>query len=467
MEKQPTTINRRVFLSSAAIVGASGALSAGGLFTACTNGGDSENMYTPLRQAGDYYVPDLVDKAMDGRPLKAALIGCGARGTGAAINFLNAGEGLSVVACADIIKERMDGCRARLKERKNIEIADEMCFLGFDAYKKACEAPGVDVVIIASPTLFHPDQAKYAVDMGKHVFCEKPAAVDAVGYRTYMMAVRQATAKGLSFITGTYAHHHRGYVESYKKVQEGYIGRIVSGVVYLNQSDIGFVRRRPEWTDMEYMVRDFFNWIWLSGDHIVDNLIHKLDVFVWFSHLKPVRAIGIGSRLRRFAGDNYDNFSADFEFEGDVHVHGITRQIDNCHNRIGEIIQGTKGSWSTIDGEFTIRDLDGHEVWKYDKEAEKTQYKQIDPYTLEHVNLVNHIRSGKPVNLGETTAISSMALIMARESAYTGNSFTWDEMTQSNLNLMPDELKMGNVDMSKFVRSLVPGTTPMRDPVWL
>ena len=255
--------SRRTFLSNVAVVGASGAMGAGSLLTACSGGESNENKYTPLRQAGDYYAPDLPDKAIDGKPLKAALIGCGARGTGAAINFLEAGDNLSIVACADLFKDRMENLRSRLKESKNNVIADGLCFLGFDAYKKVCETD-LDVVIVASPSLFHPEHLKYAIEKGKHVYCEKPAAIDAVGFRTFMMAIRQAQSKGLCIVTGTcWRHCHRGYIESYKKVQEGYIGRITSGNVYWNQGHMNFARRRPEWTDMEYMLHDFFSWNWL------------------------------------------------------------------------------------------------------------------------------------------------------------------------------------------------------------
>ena len=458
MTKKQSTVSRRTFLSSAAIAGASGALGAGTLLSACSGGGNNDNKLTPLRPAGEYYIPELGDKAIAGKPLKAALIGCGSRGTGATLNFLNAGDGLSIVACADIFKDRMDKCRTRLKETKNIEIADVMCFFGFDAYKKACEAD-VDIVLIATPTIFHPDHVKYAIEQGKHVFCEKPASIDPVGYRTYMTAVRQAKSGGLCIVTGTQRHHHRGYIESYKKVQEGYIGRITSANVYWNQGHMNFRRRVAGETDMEYMLRDFFSWNWLCGDHMVDQVMHNVDVFTWFSHLKPVRAIGMGSRLRRLTGDIYDNFSVDFEYEGGVHVHAMARQIDNCDTRVAEIIQGTKGSWNSLNDEYTILDLDGNVLWQYDKEAAKTQFTQHDPYVLEHIDLVNHIRIGKAVNQAETTAISSMACIMARESAYTGKAYTWDEMTKSNLSLMPAELHLGNVDMSKFTVPL-PGTAP-------
>ena len=464
MTNKQITASRRSFLSNVSLFSAAGALGFGSLLASCS--GRGKEKYVPLRATGEYYIPELPDKAIDGKPLRAALIGCGGRGTGAAVNFLNAADNVSIVACADIIEEKIKRCRNHLKEYKNNVIDDDKCFLGFDAYKKVCELPDVDVVFVATPTLFHPEQAKYAIEQGKHLFCEKPAAIDAVGYRTFMVAVRQAQTNGLCFVTGTHLHHHRGYVESYKKIQEGYIGRIVSGNVYWNQSDIGYVRRQPGWTDMEYMMRDFFNWCWLSGDHVVDQMIHNLDIFVWFSHLKPEHVIGMGSRLRRFSGDCYDNFSVDFEFEGGIHVHGMARQMDNCHNRIGEIIQGTKGSWNSMNNKFSILDLDGKVVWQYDEEANKVKFKQHDPYTLTHVNMVNHIRSGKVFNNAETTAITSIACIMARESAYTGKAYTWDEMVNSDLNFMPSELTMGNVDMSKFARNLIPGITPTRDAIW-
>jgi predicted dehydrogenase len=455
MTNKTSNFSRRTFLSNAAIIGASGTLGAGSLLSSCSGGGSNENKLTPLRPASDIYIPELPDKAIDGKPIKAALIGCGSRGTGAAFNFLSAGDGLSIVACADIFKDRMDNCRQSLKERKNNEITDDMCFLGFDAYKKACELP-VDMVIIATPSLFHAEQAKYAIEQGKHVFVEKAACIDAVGYRTFMVAVKQAQSKGLSIITGTQRHHSRAYNESYRRIQEGYIGRITSGNVYWNQGHMNFARRRPEWTDMEYMFRDFFSWNWLCGDHIIDQGVHNIDVFVWFSHLKPEKVVCMGSRLRRTTGNIYDNFSADIEFEGGVHLHAMARQIDNCANHVGEIVQGTKGSWRSSD--MSIRDLDGNVIWQYDKEAAKQQYQVHDDYVLEHIDLVSHIRSGKPVNYAETTARSSMAGIMARESAYSGKMITWDEITNSDLNLMPEELTLGNVDMSKYEAIPLPGT---------
>jgi predicted dehydrogenase len=448
-----SNLSRRDFLSSAAVVGAAGALGSGAILSSCTGGGGGDKL-VPLRPASEVFIPELGDKAIDGKPLKAALIGCGSRGTGAAFDYLNSGDGLSITVLADILKDRQESCREKLKTEKNNVIADDQCFIGFESYKQACESD-VDLVIIATPALFHAEHMKYAIEHDKHVFVEKSAAIDAVGYRTFMVGLKQAQAKGLCVVTGTQRHHDRNYNESYRRVQEGYIGRITSGNVYWNQGHMDYKCRRPEWTDMEYMFRDFFSWNWLCGDHIIDQCVHNIDVFCWFSNLKPVNAVCMGSRLQRTTGNIYDNFSADIEFEGGVHVHAMARQIDGCANKVGEIIQGTKGSWRSSD--MSIRDLDGNIIWQYDKEAEKAQYKQNNGYVLEHMDLVNHIRSGKVINNGECTAISSVAGIMARESAYTGKMVTWDELTTSDLSLMPEELHLGNTDMSKYLAIPLPG----------
>jgi len=450
MKQQNFNLSRRAFLSNAALVGASSTLGAGSLLTSCSSGGNNENKFTPLRPLSEIYIPDLPDKANDGKPLKAALIGCGGRGTGAAFNFLDAGNGLSIISCADMFKDKMDNCRKNLKEKKNQEIDDKNCFLGFDSFKKAIDVPGVDLVLVCSPGLFHADHLQYAIDRGKHVFCEKPAAIDATSYRKYMVAVRQAKASNLCLVTGTHLRHHRGYVEAYRKIQEGYIGRIVAGNVYWSQGHSHYLFHRPEWTDIEYMLRSQFCWIWTSGSILVDQLLHNVDVFTWFSHLKPVRAIGTGSCQRRKNGDVYDVYSVDIEYEGGVHLHGIERQIDGCDHITGEYIQGTKGTFDNLNEKFTILDHDGHEIWKFDKEASKAKFKEHNPYLLEHVNFVNHLRSGKLINMGEGTATSSMACIIAREAAYTGKICTWDQMIQSDQNFMPADLSLRNVDMSKY-----------------
>ena len=445
-------ISRREFLSYSAMAGAIGALGVTPLLSACSDDKGGKN--AALRDAGSVYIPELPDKAVDGKPLKAGLIGCGGRGTGAAQDFLNAADNVTVVALGDVFPDRVENARKELKEKHNIEIAAENCFVGFDAYQKVIDS-GVDVVIIATPPFFRPEHFKYAVEKGVHCFLEKPICVDPEGYRTIMAAAKQAQAKGLSVVTGTQRHHQRCYVESYKKVQEGLIGEITGGNVYWNQPMLWYRNRENGWSDMEWMIRDWVNWKWLSGDHIVEQHVHNIDVFTWFSGYKPVRATGFGSRQRRVTGDQYDNFSVDFEFDNGVHMHSMCRQIDGCDSNVSEFIQGTKGSWNSVD--FAIRDLQGNIVWQYDAKSEEGR--QNDPYTLEHVNWISCIRNNTPIMQAEETAVSNMMAIMGRESAYTGKSVTWDEMTASPLNYTPAKMELGPMDM-KLYTVAVPGTGP-------
>ena len=447
--KKENSISRRSFLKSSAMAGALGAIgtgSAAGILTSC-DGGSKTNALKPLKEPGTYYIPELPDLATDGQELKAGVIGCGGRGSGAAFNFLNAANGVTIVALGDTFQEKVDDLAEKLKKDKNIDIPADKRFVGLDAYKQVIDS-GVDVVIIATPPVFRPLHFQYATEKGKHSFLEKPICVDPVGYRTIMATAKQADAKNLRVITGTQRHHQRPYVESYKKIMEGTIGEITGGTVYWNQNMLWFRERQKDWNDCEFMIKDWVNWKWLSGDHIVEQHVHNIDVFTWFSGLKPVKAVGFGSRHRRITGDQYDNFSIDFTMENGIHMHSMCRQIDGCVNNVSEFIQGTKGSWDSSTME--IKDLAGNVVWKYDLEAEKANFKQNDPYTLEHVNWINSIRGNKPLQQASETAIANMAAIMGRESAYSGAEMTWDAMTASPLDYTPKDLNLGKMDMSTF-----------------
>jgi predicted dehydrogenase len=199
------------------------------------------------------------------------------------------------------------------------------------------------------------------------------------------------------------------------------------------------------------------NWKWLSGDHIVEQHVHNIDVFTWYSGLKPVSAVGFGSRQRRITGDQYDNFCVDFLMENGIHLHSMCRQINGCASNVSEFIQGTRGSWSTANGETVIKDLAGQVVWKYDSEAEKINFTQTNPYVLEHVNWINHIRNNQPIDQASELATSNMAGIMGRESAYTGAETTWEQMTASLLDYTPADLNLGKMNMSTFTVP-TPGT---------
>ena len=455
------SISRRTFLKSSALVGAVGMVGTGSALTSCDGGGgDGSIKYTPIRQPGSYYIPELPDKATDGKELKAGVIGCGGRGSGAAVNFLNAANGVTIVALGDAYKDRVDSCADQLKNNFNIDIPENKRFTGLDNYKQVIDSD-IDVVIIATPPFFRPAHFQYAVEKGKHVFLEKPLFVDAVGYRSIVATARQALTKNLCVITGTQRHHQRQYVESYQQIMNGMIGEITGGAVYWNQDQLWFRERIPQYkNECEWMIRDWVNWKWLSGDHIVEQHVHNLDVWTWFTGLKPVSAVGFGSRHRRVTGDQYDNFSIDFTMENGIHVHSMCRQINGCVGNVSEFIQGTKGSWTSLEREgHVIRDLAGNEIWRYDVESEKAKFEQTDPYTLEHVNWINHIRAGKPIDQASETAVPNMAALMGRESAYTGVETTWDAMTTSTMDLTPKDLTYdGKMDLSGY-KVPVPGIT--------
>jgi predicted dehydrogenase len=446
------SISRRTFLKSSALAGAAGMVGTGSALTSCNSGGSDKVVYKPLKEPGSYYIPDLPDKASDGRELKAGVIGCGGRGSGAAFNFLNAADGVTITAIADTFKERVDSLAEKLKSEKGIDIPENMRFAGLDAYKQVIDS-GVDLVIVATPPNFRPIHFQYATEKGIHSFLEKPICVDPVGYRTIIATAKQAQAKNLCVITGTQRHHQRNYVEAYKKLMEGTIGEITGGAVYWNGGKLWHRDRQAGWTDCEWMIKDWVNWAWLSGDHIVEQHVHNLDVFTWFSGLKPLKAVGFGSRQRRVTGDQFDNFSVDFTMDNGIHLHSMCRQIDGCANSVSEFVQGTRGSLHTSASNMAIiKDLAGNEVWKYDFEAEKAEFKQSDPYVLEHVNWINLIRAGKTIEQASETAVANMAAIMGRESAYTGGESTWEAMTASPLDLMPKDINLtGKMDMSGFV----------------
>lgn len=247
-------ISRKDFLKYSAALGVSSIMGAS-LLSSCSG---KKGGLVPLRQPGEYYVPELPDKAVPGKELKAGVIGCGGRGSGAVVDLLTAADGIKVTALGDTFSDRLEGLRKNLKEQHGQDVPQENCFIGFDAYRKVIDS-GVDMVIIATPPVFRPEHFKYATEKGVHSFLEKPIAVDPKGYRTIMATARQAKAKGLCVVTGTQRHHERPYVEAFQKIQEGYIGEITGGNVYWNQGMLWYRERQAGWSDMEWMIRDWVN----------------------------------------------------------------------------------------------------------------------------------------------------------------------------------------------------------------
>ncbi len=434
-----SSISRRNFLGKAATVGVAGVI-VPTIITSCAR--ETKKVVE---------VPAFLDQAPDGPVLKAGIIGCGGRGTGAAINFLNAGPNLQVTALGDTFQDRVDNCKARILKEKNQEVPAENCFVGFDAYQKVIDS-GVDIVILATPPFFRPEHLAAAVAAKKHIFAEKPVAVDPTGARSVMATAKKAEGMGLSIATGTQRRHQRDYVANWQQVQQGLIGDLTGGNVWWNGGKLWHRDKDASWSEMEWMIRDWVNWTWLSGDHIVEQHVHNLDVAHWFFGAYPVKAVGMGSRLRRVTGDQYDNFSIDYVMESGVHLHSMCRQINGCANNVSERLQGTKGSTNC---QNTILDLAGAELWKYgyplDADGKPTNSVSVDPYVQEHIDLVTAIRTGKVFNELETTAISTMVGIMGRISAYTGKETTYEEMMNSDLKLGPAVFAFGPVDIPKEV----------------
>ena len=418
MSTKGSGISRRMFLGTAV---AAGALTAG-----C---GQSKPNVT---------ITKLHDSAPDGSLLRAGLIGCGGRGRGAAINFLKAGPNLRITAIADVFQDRVDAALTTIKEETAQDTPPENIFVGFDGFQKVIDS-GVDIVLLATPPHFRPEHFAAAVKAGKHVFMEKPLAVDPVGIKSIIESAGQAKTKNLSVVTGTQRHHQKPYIETLKRIVGGEIGDIVAARCYWNMGQLWYFLPKKGWSDMEYMIRDWVNWCWLSGDHIVEQHVHNLDVIGWFTGKHPVKAVGFGGRHRRVTGDQYDNFNIDFEYEDGMHLHSMCRQIDGCENNVSEFLVGTKGTTNCKD---TIYNPDGSVRWKLPEED-----KGRNPYDQEHVDWITSIRMVEPLNEAHLTAESNMLAIMGRISAYTGEAKTWKEMTDSDMRLGPTTYEMGPVDI--------------------
>jgi myo-inositol 2-dehydrogenase / D-chiro-inositol 1-dehydrogenase len=428
------SFSRRDFVGTSAL-GAAAVIGAAGL-ASCADDKVNLTITAPLK------------KAVDGEKIKAGLIGCGGRGSGAAINFLDSGDNLELVAVADVFEDKISSFRTKLKDQKGVELADEKCFLGFDAYKKLLEED-INYVIIATPPHFRPEHFEACVKARKNVFMEKPVAVDPVGARRIMVAGKQAESMGLSVVAGTQRRHQWNYMSVYEYVKAGAIGDIVSANAYWNGGKLWHINPKADWSEMEAMIRNWVNWTWLSGDHIVEQHVHNLDVVNWFKGAHPVKAVGFGSRQRRVTGDQYDNFSVDFVYEDGAHMHSMCRQFNGATNNVSEFIQGTKGSTKGYDGIY-LNDgttlFENENAWPESDEAKAALAEKYNsPYVQEHIDLITSIRKGEPINEAENVAEATLTGIMGRISAYTGKETTWDEMMNSDLHYMPDVYDMGQV----------------------
>jgi predicted dehydrogenase len=341
----------------------------------------------------------------------------------------------------DTFKDRLESSKQSLREKAGaaFQIDEDRCFVGLDAFEKVL-ATDANYIILATPPGFRPQHLKAAIAAGKNIFTEKPVAVDGPGIRLVMQLADEAASKNLAIVAGTQRRHQAGYLETFKRVHDGAIGDLVAARCYWNQGGLWHKEKQPEWSELEYQIRNWLYYTWLSGDHIVEQHVHNIDAVNWALRAHPVRAVGMGGRQVRTGpefGHIFDHFAVDYEYPNGVHVLSMCRQIDGCANSVSEDLVGTKGTCHT-DGGADRYELTGANAWSRPKNA-----KDVDPYVQEHTDLIASIRAGKPLNELKQVAESVLTAIMGRMSSYTGKAVTWEEALASNESLVPDRLTWG------------------------
>jgi predicted dehydrogenase len=364
--------------------------------------------------------------------IKVGLIGCGGRGTGAASQALKADPNVVITAMGDVFQDRLDSAHEILKkiDPKRVNVDKKHRYIGFDAYQRVL-ASGVDVVLLATPPGFRPDHLSAAVEAGKHIFCEKPVAVDAPGVRKVLAASKKAQEKGLSLVSGFTFRYDLPKRALFGKVLNGDIGTIRAVTSTRNGGGLWYHPRQASWTDMEYQMRNWYYYNWLSGDFIVEMVVHGLDMMSWALGGKmPLRATGTGGRQVRKEekwGNIYDHFAIEYDYADGVKGYNFCRQQDGCSGRNSVEIIGSEGN-AFLQGD--VHKMTGKSEWKYNGE-------KSDMYQVQQNELFASIKNGKPINDGELMANSSMMGILGRMVAYSGQTITWDQAINSNQVLGP------------------------------
>ena len=383
--------------------------------------------------------------------IRVGVIGCGGRGTGATINCLEADPAVEVVAMGDLFQDRLDSSLKKMKKSfaDRVKVTPETMFTGFDNYKKVCALKDVDLIVTATPPGFRPIHLKEAIEKGKHVFMEKPVAVDPLGIRSVIASSKLAEQKGLGIVAGTQRRHQRGYIETIKRIQDGAIGEIVGGQCYWNMGGLWVKDQKPGMSDMEWQCRNWLYFTWLSGDHIVEQHVHNIDIINWAIGSTPKNIMAMGGRQVRTDakyGNVFDHFAVEFEYENGARIMSMCRQTPGADGRVSERVVGTKGT-SNCGGKIW-----GENDWAYSGSHE-------NPYVLEHRDLINSIRAGQPLNEGKRVAESTMCAILGRMSAYTGKAFSWKwAMNASKLDLSPEKYEFGPLAVRPVA---VPGQTKL------
>jgi myo-inositol 2-dehydrogenase / D-chiro-inositol 1-dehydrogenase len=376
--------------------------------------------------------------------IRVGLVGVGGRGSGATQQCLTAGQNVKLWAVGDAFEspggtapvslgQRVNQFRARFPN--SVDVPESRRFVGLDAYKEVIA--NSDLVILATPPGFRPMHIQAVIQAGKHLFTEKPVAVDAPGVRTVLAMYEEANRRNLCVVAGLQRHYQSSYLHSMERIHGGELGTITSARCYWNQGGLWHTTRTPQMKDLEWQIRNWLYFTWLSGDHICEQHVHNLDVVNWALQTHPVRCVGMGGRQARTGpefGHIYDHFTIDYEYPNNVHVLSMCRQIDGSNgpvNGVSEAVTGTKGAWTSSD--MRIR---GENNWAFGRSGRN----EPDPYQKEHDVLQDCIRQGKRINNLRYVAESTMTAIMGRMSAYTGREMIWDQALASTESLMPQNL---------------------------
>ncbi|MFS8615279.1 MAG: Gfo/Idh/MocA family oxidoreductase [Solitalea sp.] len=369
--------------------------------------------------------------------IKIALIGCGGRGTGAAVNALSTKYNLKLVAMADAFRDRLDSCYSALSQKfaQKMDVPEERKFVGFDAYKQAIAE--ADVLLIATPPGFRPIHFEEAVKHNKHIFMEKPVATDSPGVRKVLAAAEEAKRKKLNVVVGLQRHYQFNYRETIKRLHDGAIGDVVGGQVFWNSGGVWVRPREAGQTEMEYQMRNWYYFNWLCGDHITEQHIHNIDVANWVKRGHPVKAEGTGGRLVRTGKDHgeiFDHHVVLFTYEDGTIIHSECRHFEGCHNRVDESFQGTNGrTFLSADHKGIIWDSKGNVKYNHDGQGNP------NPYQQEHDELFAAIVAGEyKFADAENAAHSTMSSLLGRYATYSGQVINWDEALNSDISLLPD-----------------------------
>ncbi|MEW6236532.1 MAG: Gfo/Idh/MocA family oxidoreductase [Candidatus Omnitrophota bacterium] len=363
-------------------------------------------------------------------PITVGLIGCGGRGKSAIKECLGSADEVKIAAVADLFPDNLAKAKEILEEMDS-KVPDDRCFTGWDAYKKVMETD-VTYVIIDVPPVFRAEMLEAAINAKKHVFMEKPASVDAQGIRRIIAAGEKAKELGLSIAAGTQRRHQGDYIETIKRLHDGAIGEIMAAQAYWCGGPIGFRERQPSWSDVEFQIRNWYHFLWLSGDHIVEQHVHNLDVINWIMGTHPIKAYGCGGCAWQKRGNIWDHHAIDFEYPNGVHMTSLCGQTPRPEGQswVKESVQGTKGVSNCANW------IKGLSEWKYEGHHQNA-------YIQEHTDLIASIRSGKPINEARNVAESTMTAIMGRMAEYQNKEMTWEEAINSNENLIIQPLELG------------------------